>query len=79
MQPVCNGYTVYSQIMGFLPIKEFRQCIERYIGNYRIRSFICFDQCSCMAFAQLTYLDSLPDIEVLPEQHYFDQSSLLEI
>lgn len=65
--------------MGFLPIKEFRQCIERYIGNYRIRYLTCFDQCLCMAFAQLTYRRSLPDIEVLPEPHYFGQSSLLEI
>ena len=55
--------TVFSQIMDFLPIKKFRQCVNRYNGNYRVRSFTCFDQFLCMAFAQLTYRDSLRDIE----------------
>lgn len=58
-----NGQTVFSQIMGFLPIKKFRRCVDRYNGNYRIRSFTCFDQFLCMAFAQLTYRESLRDIE----------------
>ena len=63
MQPVYNGQTVFSQIMGFLPIKKFRRCVDRYNGNYRVRSFTCFDQFLCMAFAQLTYRESLRDIE----------------
>jgi len=63
MQPVYNGQTVFSQIMGFVPIKKFRRCVDRYNGNYRIRSFTCFDQFLCMAFAQLTYRESLRDIE----------------
>ena len=58
-----KGQTVFSQIMDFLPIKNFRQCVNRYNGNYRVRSFTCFDQFLCMAFAQLTYRDSLRDIE----------------
>ena len=58
-----KGQTVFSQIMDFLPIKKFRQCVNRYNGNYRVRSFTCFDQFLCMAFAQLTYRDSLRDIE----------------
>ena len=58
-----NGQTVFSQIMGFLPIKKFRRCVDRYNGNYHVRSFTCFDQFLCMAFAQLTYRESLRDIE----------------
>ena len=58
-----KGQTVFSQVMDFLPIKKFRRCVNRYHGNYRVRSFTCFDQFLCMAFAQLTYRDSLRDIE----------------
>ena len=58
-----KGQTVFSQIMDFLPIKKFRRCVDRYSGNYRVRSFTCFDQFLCMAFAQLTYRESLRDIE----------------
>ncbi len=43
---------------------EFRKCVNRYQGNYKIKSFSCFDQFLCMAFAQLTYRESLRDIEV---------------
>jgi hypothetical protein len=60
---VYYGQTVFSQIMDFLPIKKFRRCVHRYNGNYRTRSFTCFDQFLCMAFAQLTYRESLRDIE----------------
>ena len=58
-----QGQSVFSQVMGFLPQKKFRQCINRYSGNYRVRSFTCYDQLLCMAFAQLTYRESLRDIE----------------
>jgi len=57
-----QGSTIFSQIMGFLPKHKFRQCVRRYKGNYRVRSFTCFDQFLCMAFAQLTYRESLRDI-----------------
>ena len=57
------GKTIFSQIMDFLPKHKFRQCVDRYNGNYRVHSFTCFDQFLCMAFAQLTYRESLRDIE----------------
>ena len=58
-----QGKTVFSQVMDFLPMAKFRRCVDQYNGNYRIRSFTCFDQFLCMAFAQLTYRESLRDIE----------------
>jgi hypothetical protein len=58
-----KGKTIFAQIMDFLPIKNFRQCVEQYKGNYRVRSFTCYDQLLCMAFAQLTFRESLRDIE----------------
>jgi hypothetical protein len=60
---VNQGKTVFSQIMDFIPMVKFRRCVARYNGNYRVRSFTCFDQFLCMAFAQLTYRESLRDIE----------------
>ena len=57
------GKTIFSQIIDFLPHKKFYRCIERYDGNHRVRSFTCYDQFLCMAFAQLTYRESLRDIE----------------
>ena len=59
-----TGRTIFSQLMDFLPIHEFRKCVERYRGNYKIRSFSCWDQFLCLAFAQLTYRESLRDIQV---------------
>ncbi len=59
-----TGRTIFSQLMDFLPIHEFRQCVERYHGNYKIQSFSCWDQFLCLAFAQLTYRESLRDIQV---------------
>ena len=58
-----KGSTVFAQVLNFLPMHQFRRCVDRYQGNYRVRSFSCFDQYLCMAFAQLTYRDSLRDIE----------------
>jgi hypothetical protein len=60
---VNQGKTVFAQIIDFLPKRQFRRCVERYKGNYRVRSFTCFDQFLCMAFAQLTYRESLRDIQ----------------
>ncbi|GAJ14515.1 unnamed protein product, partial [marine sediment metagenome] len=59
-----SGKIVFSQIMDFLPMYEFRKCVTRYQGNYHIKTFSCLDQFLCMAFAQLTYRESLRDIEV---------------
>ena len=58
-----KGSTVFAQVLDFLPMHQFRRCVERYQGNYRVRSFTCFDQYLCMAFAQITYRKSLRDIE----------------
>ena len=58
-----QGTTIFAQIMDFLPKHKFRKCVDRYRGNFRTRSFSCFDQFMCMAFAQLTYRESLRDIE----------------
>ena len=57
------GRTVFSQLISHLPDREFRRCVERYRGDYRLRGFSCWDQFLCMAFAQLTYRESLRDIE----------------
>lgn len=56
-----EGRIVFSQLLDFLPKKSFRTCVTRYNGNYRIRSLTCYEQFLCMAFAQLTYRDSLRD------------------
>jgi hypothetical protein len=58
-----QGRTVFSQIMSYMPMYEFRKCVDRYNGNHRVRSFSCLDQFLSMAFAQLTYRESLRDIE----------------
>jgi hypothetical protein len=59
-----QGRTVFSQLMSFLPDREFRRCVQRYKGDKRLRGFSCWDQYLAMAFAQLTYRESLRDIEV---------------
>lgn len=58
-----TGQTVFSQVMTFFPEYHFRKFVKRYRGNHRVRSFFCLDQFLCMAFAQLTFRDSLRDIE----------------
>src|SRR5260370_31850723 len=58
-----QGRTVFSQLISFLPDREFRRCVERYQGDLRVRGLSCWDQYLAMAFAQLTYRESLRDIE----------------
>ncbi|MCG6535105.1 MAG: IS4 family transposase [Syntrophales bacterium LBB04] len=58
-----TGKIIFSQIMDFIPWYEFQKCVEKYSGNYKIKNFSCTDQFLCMAFAQLTYRESLRDIE----------------
>ena len=58
-----TGKTIFAQVMDFLPLHEFRKCVKRYQGDYKLKSFSCLDQFLCMAFAQLTYRESLRDIE----------------
>ena len=58
-----SGKYLFAQLMDCLPKRDFDRCVLKYKGNYRIRRFSCFDQFLCMAFAQLTFRDSLRDIE----------------
>ena len=58
-----SGKFLFAQLMDSLPKRDFDRCVLKYKGNYRIRRFSCFDQFLCMAFAQLTFRDSLRDIE----------------
>lgn len=59
-----SGKTIFAQLMDFIPSAyEFRCCVERYHGQYKIKSFSCWDQFLTLAFAQLTYRESLRDIE----------------
>jgi hypothetical protein len=58
------GRTVFSQLMDLFPLTEFRCLVAQHAGEYKAQSFSCLDQFLCMAFAQLTYRESLRDIEV---------------
>lgn len=58
-----SGKIVFSQLTSHVPIKAFRRCVQRYGGDHKARSFSCWDQFLCMAFAQITYRESLRDIE----------------
>jgi len=58
-----TGRIVFSQLMDFMPIRDFRRCVRRYRGDHGVRSFSCLDQFLCLAFAQLTFRESLRDIE----------------
>ena len=57
------GKTVFSQIMSMLPKYQFDKCVQRYKGDYKTQKFNCWSQFLCMSFAQLTYRESLRDIE----------------
>src|SRR5271165_5014406 len=57
------GRLVFAQLIDHLPPYEFHKCVERYHGNYKFRGFSCLDQFLCLAFAQLTFRESLRDIE----------------
>jgi hypothetical protein len=59
-----QGKLVFAQLMQHLPLTTFRRCVARYQGQFKVQSFSCLDQFLCMAFAQLTYRESLRDIEV---------------
>ena len=58
-----TGQLVFAQVMDLLPMHEFRKCVHRYEGDRRVRTFSCLDQFLCMAFAQLSFRESLRDIE----------------
>jgi hypothetical protein len=59
-----RGKLVFAQLMQHLPLTTFRRCVTRYRGAFKVQSFSCLDQFLCMAFAQLTFRESLRDIEV---------------
>jgi hypothetical protein len=68
-----SGKTIFAQLMDFIPTYEFRKCLERYDGNFKVKSFSCWDQFLTMAFAQLAYRESLMD------RGYLDFSRLYHI
>jgi len=57
------GRIVFAQLMDHLPPYDFQKCVARYSGDYKFRGFTCLDQFLCLAFAQLTFRESLRDIE----------------
>jgi hypothetical protein len=59
-----TGKLVFSQVIDHLPLYTFQRCVKRYQGNHKIKTFTCMDQYLCMAFAQITFRESLRDIEV---------------
>jgi hypothetical protein len=63
------GKLVFAQVMDFLPLHTFRRCVARYPSNYPTKTFSHLDQYLCMAFAQLTFRESLRDIEVCLRAH----------
>ena len=64
-----SGKLVFAQLMQHLPPMVFERCVARYAGNYKVKSFSCMDQYLCMAFAQLTFRESLRDIEACLRAH----------
>jgi len=58
-----DGRLVFAQVMQHLPLSTFRRCVARYGGQRKVQAFSCLDQFYCMAFAQLSYRESLRDIE----------------
>ena len=58
-----SGRTIFSQLLDHLPWYEFQKCVARYRGDYQQKSFSCWDQFLAMSLAQLTYRESLGDIE----------------
>lgn len=59
-----QGKMIFSQLMSFLPWYQFKTIVQRYRGNYRVRTFTCRDQLLCMLFGQLTFRESLRDIVI---------------
>jgi hypothetical protein len=58
-----SGKLVFAQLMEHLPLHNFRRCVRRYGGEHKVKSFSCIDQLLIMTFAQLTFRESLRDIE----------------
>jgi hypothetical protein len=58
-----SGKLVFAQLTSHLPLSTFRRCVSAYAGEHKVKSFSCLEQFLCLAFAQLTYRESLRDIE----------------
>ena len=58
-----SGRTLFAELMDFISPYEFRKCVDRYHSHYKVQRCTCWDQFLCMAFAQLTYRESLRDIQ----------------
>ena len=58
------GKTVFTQVMEWVHGEQFRRCVDRYHGHYKVRNFSCWDQFLAMGFAQMTFRESLADIEI---------------
>lgn len=69
-----TGKTVFSQLMEFIPLRQFHRCVNKYKGHYKVQNFSCMDQFLCMAFAQLTFRDSLRStvtcLQAMPNKLY---------
>ena len=67
-----SGKTIFSQVVELIHPQQFRRCVVRYRGDYKVKAFSCWDQLLCTAFAQLTFRESLRDIEdCLKARSYF--------
>ncbi len=64
-----SGKLVFAQLMAHLPLTTFRRCVAHYQGQHKVKSFSCLDQFLTLAFAQLTYRESLRDIEACLRAH----------
>jgi len=58
------GRLIFKQVMDYMPLPTFRRCVEKYKGDFNVKTFSCLDQFLCMAFAQITHRESLRDIEI---------------
>jgi hypothetical protein len=58
------GRLIFKQVMDLMPLPVFRRCVEKYKGDFNVKTFSCLDQLLCMAFAQITHRESLRDIEI---------------
>ena len=63
------GKIVFAQVNDWIHPEQFHRCVTRYEGHYKVRNFSCWDQFLAMAFAQLTYRESLADIEICLRSH----------
>jgi len=70
-----TGKLVFAQVMDFLPLHEFRKCVKRYQGDYKVKDFSCLDQFLCRTFAQLIYRSSLRDIETFGVSTFLTNST----